>query len=524
MAKFLYYEDNRTLEDMNMIKKFTKEDIRLADWEYQYQQRGEQPISLSDFFCRSFSGHLMDALSGKKEACSYLFTDSDRGYNNPRELELILQLVKEKVQNKAAVQEILRNSIEVPKKFNDLADTIQRTITDTTLSNTELAEFWEMMDAEFIRVIPWFYYPWYISKENFLTDKVKEGLIKYQAEIQEICDVDEALLALVFPTKKTGFQLEQYDMLQLVESAQNDEDFPNNPHFKEQATIYLQKYDWLTTFILTPLRPMTYEQLVERVRNALKENFQTTFALQQESSLKSEARALQLVNLFSGDEELIRHIEDARELGYVLTAGIEEAYKSSARYLGFMELVAGRIGIAFEELKYLLSYEVSDALRREKTIDAEIIEERKKGFAMMILHGDYYVAFGDEGHAISQFIDTELNKVDIAVKELKGAVACKGFARGRVRIASQPSETRALVSGEILVCPMTNPDYVPAMRRAGAIVTDEGGLLCHAAIMSREFGKPCVIGTKIATQVLKDGDLVEVDANNGMVRIVEKAK
>jgi len=62
------------------------------------------------------------------------------------------------------------------------------------------------------------------------------------------------------------------------------------------------------------------------------------------------------------------------------------------------------------------------------------------------------------------------------------------------------------------------------MKKASAIVTDDGGITCHAAIVSRELGKPCIIGTKIATKVLHDGDLVEVDADNGVVRILEKAK
>ena len=65
---------------------------------------------------------------------------------------------------------------------------------------------------------------------------------------------------------------------------------------------------------------------------------------------------------------------------------------------------------------------------------------------------------------------------------------------------------------------MTMPRYLPAMVRAAAFVTDEGGITCHAAIIAREMRKPCIIGTKIATQVLKDGDMVEVDADNGVVR------
>ncbi len=72
--------------------------------------------------------------------------------------------------------------------------------------------------------------------------------------------------------------------------------------------------------------------------------------------------------------------------------------------------------------------------------------------------------------------------------------------------------------GEILVAVITYPALLPAMERASAIVTDEGGLLCHAAIVSRELGIPCVVGTRIATKVLKDGDLIEVDASEGVVK------
>ena len=76
--------------------------------------------------------------------------------------------------------------------------------------------------------------------------------------------------------------------------------------------------------------------------------------------------------------------------------------------------------------------------------------------------------------------------------------------------------------GEILVAPMTSPDYITALRKAAAVITDEGGITSHAAIVSRELGIPGIVGTKIATQVLKDGDLVEVDAERGIVRIIKR--
>jgi pyruvate,water dikinase len=69
---------------------------------------------------------------------------------------------------------------------------------------------------------------------------------------------------------------------------------------------------------------------------------------------------------------------------------------------------------------------------------------------------------------------------------------------------------------------MTDPHYLPIMKKAAAFVTDEGGLLCHAAIVARELKKPCVISTKVATKIFKDGDLVEVDANRGIIRKIHK--
>lgn len=67
---------------------------------------------------------------------------------------------------------------------------------------------------------------------------------------------------------------------------------------------------------------------------------------------------------------------------------------------------------------------------------------------------------------------------------------------------------------------MTRPEFVPLMKKAAAIITDEGGITCHAAIVSRELNIPCIIGTRIATKVLKDGDYIEVDADNGIVKIL----
>jgi pyruvate,water dikinase len=100
---------------------------------------------------------------------------------------------------------------------------------------------------------------------------------------------------------------------------------------------------------------------------------------------------------------------------------------------------------------------------------------------------------------------------------VSGLGASPGVAAGRVRRLGSVDEAQRLEPGEVLVAKMTTPDWVPAMRRAAALVTDGGGITCHAAIASRELGVPCVVGTRRATEVLRDGEVVTVDGAAGAV-------
>ena len=100
---------------------------------------------------------------------------------------------------------------------------------------------------------------------------------------------------------------------------------------------------------------------------------------------------------------------------------------------------------------------------------------------------------------------------------LKGQAASPGMVAGPVRILASPEQGADLQAGDILVATMTSPDWVPTIRRAAALVTDGGGMTCHAAIVARELRVPCIVGTRVATSVLHDGQLVTVDASAGRV-------
>jgi phosphoenolpyruvate synthase/pyruvate phosphate dikinase len=108
------------------------------------------------------------------------------------------------------------------------------------------------------------------------------------------------------------------------------------------------------------------------------------------------------------------------------------------------------------------------------------------------------------------------------VEEIKGQIACGGVTKGKVKKVLRDEDLKTFIKGEILVSYMTMPSFLPAMEKASAFITDEGGITCHAAIFAREMKKPCIIGTKIATKVLKDGDLVEVNADKGIVKILKR--
>jgi len=151
----------------------------------------------------------------------------------------------------------------------------------------------------------------------------------------------------------------------------------------------------------------------------------------------------------------------------------------------------------------------------------EVLKERHTG--TLSIDGGPFVVVNLQKFAKEhpEYLFEGLSDMVSDVKEFKGQIAYKGKVTGRVRIVKNKPQMHEVEEGDILVSPMTTPDFLPAMEKAAAFVTNEGGIICHAAIVAREMKKPCVIGTKIATKVLKDGDMVEVDANEGVVRIIK---
>jgi len=167
----------------------------------------------------------------------------------------------------------------------------------------------------------------------------------------------------------------------------------------------------------------------------------------------------------------------------------------------------------FYKVNYLTYRELKN--KKFNLIDRRVFE-RKKGKLLLFKNdqGGEVIKFSSENRKLL----ANLTAISFAKKpEIHGIVANRGKVFGKVRVILNNRKKEFSV-GDVLVSISSSPELIPYIRKCGAIVTDEGGLGCHAAVISRELKKPCVIGTKIATQVLKDGDMVEVDATKGIVR------
>jgi phosphoenolpyruvate synthase/pyruvate phosphate dikinase len=254
---------------------------------------------------------------------------------------------------------------------------------------------------------------------------------------------------------------------------------------------------------------MTVDVIMKESQHAQAETFVSP-AAEQEQILAVHGLAQNPLALF----EMLTEWRDIRKrLNFTALYALCRILKEAAR----------RRGVPEEYVRWMTPQEAEALFTRTLTSEERHhVSEGASARMFVYVHADgtYDVSEGAEADA-DQASLVRLEKSE-AVTEFKGTVASRGMARGAVRNVKSPDtpEARAFQEGDILVTAMTRPEFVPLMRLAAAIITDEGGITSHAAIVSRELKKPCIIGTKIATQVLKDGDMVEVDAEKGLVRRV----
>lgn len=182
--------------------------------------------------------------------------------------------------------------------------------------------------------------------------------------------------------------------------------------------------------------------------------------------------------------------------------------------VSFCKLLSKKLSYHYNLWLCLTKHELKGYLLKGTLPSKSELISRDKKAALIGQNGSFNFYTGDKVKQIEKLVyETIIDRTII-----KGYSAFPGKVTGAVRVISDPKQTNNFKAGDILIAGATRPEFLPIMHKAAGFVTDAGGILSHAAITAREMQKPCIVGTKIATSVLKDGDVIEVDANHGVVR------
>lgn len=195
---------------------------------------------------------------------------------------------------------------------------------------------------------------------------------------------------------------------------------------------------------------------------------------------------------------------------------------SAHRRLSILQLIVHNIilqyskkyNLAVKDIEMMTSGEFSNFINNQKKTLASAIKKRKNGFVWHQKNGRWIIETGDNYKKwVKILLPTKKQK---SVNGIATYAAQKPIV-GKAKLHLSFSKPTNIAKGEILVTGMTNPQLIPVIKNAAAIVTDEGGIMCHAAIISRELKIPCIVGTQDATQIFKDGDLIKVDTQTGTI-------
>ncbi|MFH1509446.1 MAG: PEP-utilizing enzyme [bacterium] len=364
------------------------------------------------------------------------------------------------------------------------------------------------------------------QETTFFTDELTKILKKYNQE--------KYFILLTTPDQETYSKRQEIDLLKLLVEIKKTkplyknicqqsvdqllEEIPNHPKVYKLLNQHTKKYCWVYYVYEGPSTNREYylKILQEYCRQNIDPQKKLNELKKQKIDLiKKQNKIINSLSLDDYEKFIIRNAKQA-----VFYKAIRREYQSWSYYLivDLLQEIAKRLRLSLQQVRMMFPAEIAKGLQ-SKSLNLKKINSRIK----LVVYGQIdNKKFCYDGSSATAFVrdNFPLSKKYSLKKELTGTTAYRGKVTGVAKIINRPEEIKKMISGNILISAATNPNLMSAIRIAKAIITDEGGLTCHAAIVSRELQIPCVVGTKIATEVLKDGDEVEVDATNGKVKII----
>ncbi len=402
-------------------------------------------------------------------------------------------------------------------------------------SNKQLASYFKNYFERQIKSLPFLVLPTFVDDifveeiQNYLEKKLKISSDEKTRKVSEYINIFTTLEEESYATKAERELLEIALKLlkekNIVANVKNIKKFiesiRRNREIYKKLVHHTQKWEWLP--IQAEEKPYNINFFITELQKlAESPNKIKTRLLELDEHIETiKTRKAELFETLKINQSYKRLISVFQE--WVYLKDFRRAIISQERLYSrplYVE-IGKRLNLTGREVRFLSPGELVSALNKEADLPSkEEINNRMKAFVLIRHDQEIQLLTSEEAKKV---IQKELPPVKISDdKILKGT--SPGKAIGKVKIILGAEDVPKIQKGDILVARQTTPDLIEAMRKSAAIITDEGGLLCHAAIVAREMNKPCIIGTKIATKVLKDGDLVEVDANNGIVKILKRAK
>lgn len=300
--------------------------------------------------------------------------------------------------------------------------------------------------------------------------------------------------------------------IQYVDAFMNTLNTPERDNFYKQAEYdlvattdlaeHVKKYKWIVSRYGANVH-YTQDEANKRLAKIDKDHYLTERKQQKEQTKRTIQQAKETL----GDKNGL--VDAMQFIVYYRTQRTDMLNRAFFEYIPNFLMIAQEKHLSYDQLLFVTVEELLSG-----TIDKLIIEKRMQDQAMLLEDGLIHCAIEDETISARELLSLDTTDVH----QITGQIASSGNVTGPVKIIRSIADFHKINVGDILVTSMTSPNMVPIMRLAAAFVTDEGGITCHAAIISREMKKPCIIGTKIATQLFKDGDMVEVNADRGIVR------
>ena len=280
-------------------------------------------------------------------------------------------------------------------------------------------------------------------------------------------------------------------------------------------------YCWLNrAYYLGPLseKPSLIDRVCQRIAEG--RDLATVVVERSQRAQVVEAELSAMLARCGADRTFIAQLELYRRYLFLRTHRLD-CYSLADHWMtGVLTEVGSRIGVTYDELVWMTHLEIDAALNEKSRVNPDDFTPRRERHAMMLIGGQATIQRDRPAFSLPRPLAPEQLVTEAG---LPGTVAFPGTATGIARVVLTPADSAQVQRGDILVAAMTTPDHIAAMERAAAFVTDEGGVACHAALIARDLRTPCLIDTKIATTLIADGDLVQVDSASGHVRILRRA-